>query len=694
MGTKNFLSELDVVLRECAEKDVFHFSNAILSFFTEKLDAAKGLFYILDESENFTATSGFACNIHNLAKKQFELGEGVIGESARLQRYFYYPNLHDNSFSIETSYGKIDAYAMLALPFVFNHKTLGVLELLFFNDDIEEYLPFLEVASSNAATIFSSVILVAHTRKLLLLSQEQSDRLRVKEEELEESLSLLQKAKEITETNMQDTLRIKSELNARVNLLNKTALVTESDIYGNIIYANEKFIEISKYSMEECLGKPHNLVRHPETPKSIFEEMWRTIKSGNIYRNKYKNLAKDGSSYWVDASISPVIGDNGQILKYIGIRFDITEMVNQQGYITDLLNNSEQQKANLISQEEELRQNLEEIMAIQNDLESQIIETENIKNELITRVDVLNSTALVTESDLLGNITYANPKFCEVSEFTLAECLGKAHKILRHPETPSSLFKEMWETIKSGNIFRGRYRNLSKNGKTYWVDAVIAPVLNSDGKPIKYIGIRYDISQMMLQQEKNEKLLSISAKQAAQLQSNEVELRKNIEDLVFYQKEMQKQNRENSIVKQELQARVDLLNISALVSQTDIYGTIIFANDRFCKVAQYSREELIGQPHNIIRHPDTPKEVFKQMWSTIQSGNIFKGTIKNLAKDGSAYWVDVTVSPITDETGKIVSYLAVRFDITDKILAEIAFKEREAELLDKIKQLENKYLLK
>src|SRR4051812_17659121 len=86
-----------------------------------------------------------------------------------------------------------------------------------------------------------------------------------------------------------------------------------------------------------------------------------------------------------------------------------------------------------------------------------------------------------------------------------------------------------------------------------------------------------------------------------------------------------------------------------LLSETDPQGIIIFVNDAFCDVAKYSRVELIGKPHNIIRHPDMPKSLFAHIWATILGGNIFKGVIKNKAGDGSAYWVNARIMAIRDQ---------------------------------------------
>ena len=100
-------------------------------------------------------------------------------------------------------------------------------------------------------------------------------------------------------------------------------------------------------------------------------------------------------------------------------------------------------------------------------------------------------------------------------------------------------------------------------------------------------------------------------------------------------------------------------NYTFLVSETDAKGNIKFANDDFCKVAGYGLSELIGQPHNMVRHPDMPKAAFKSLWDTIQKGEIWTGYVKNITKDGGYYWVYATIFPFTSCDGT-KGYLSCR----------------------------------
>ncbi len=119
-----------------------------------------------------------------------------------------------------------------------------------------------------------------------------------------------------------------------------------------------------------------------------------------------------------------------------------------------------------------------------------------------------------------------------------------------------------------------------------------------------------------------------------------------------------------------LQQYKSAIDDTMIVSKTDTRGRITYVNDRFCELSGYSKDELIGHAHNIVRHPSEPSSVFKNLWQTISNKKKWHGEIKNLAKDGSTYYVDAHIFPLIDKDKEIVEYMAIRVDLTDRIVAE------------------------
>ncbi|WP_152020503.1 PAS domain-containing protein [Aliarcobacter butzleri] len=106
-----------------------------------------------------------------------------------------------------------------------------------------------------------------------------------------------------------------------------------------------------------------------------------------------------------------------------------------------------------------------------------------------------------------------------------------------------------------------------------------------------------------------------------------------------------------------------------LVSETDRNGVILFANSDFCKIAEYNINELIGQPHSIVRHPDMPKVAFQSLWDTVKSGKVWTGYVKNATKSGGFYWVFATVYPFVTQNGES-GYLSCRRKASNQEIAK------------------------
>ncbi|MFP5107727.1 PAS domain S-box protein [Neobacillus sp. C211] len=236
----------------------------------------------------------------------------------------------------------------------------------------------------------------------------------------------------------------------------------------------------------------------------------------------------------------------------------------------------------------------------------------------------LDASTIVAITNPVGTIIFVNDKFEEISKYKKEEIIGQNHRILNSGYHSKEFFKDLWRTIQAGQIWRGEIRNKAKDGTFYWVDTTIVPFLNKKGKPVQYIAIRSDISD----RKKAEEHLKDTIKE-------------NI-DIKF------------------------ALDQSSIVAFTDAKGIITSVNHKFCEISKYNREEILGKDHNILNSGYHSKDFFKNLWKTIGSGNVWKGEIRNKAKDGTYYWVDTTIVPFINGQGKPYQYLAIRNDITER----------------------------
>ncbi len=253
----------------------------------------------------------------------------------------------------------------------------------------------------------------------------------------------------------------------------------------------------------------------------------------------------------------------------------------------------------------------------------------------------LDESSIVAITDQKGVITYVNDNFCKISKYSKQELIGQDHRIINSGYHSKDFIKGIWTTIAKGKVWKGEIKNKAKDGTFYWVDTTIVPFLDDHKKPFQYVAIRSDITER---------------------KKTEEDLLKSLKETLNYK---------------------EALDESSIVAITDQKGTIQYANDNFCKISKYNKQELIGQDHRIINSGYHSKDFIKGIWTTIANGKVWKGEMKNKAKDGTFYWVDTTIVPFLDDHKKPFQYVAIRSDITER-------KRGETEILELNEGLEKK----
>ncbi|HZX73963.1 MAG TPA: PAS domain-containing protein, partial [Cyclobacteriaceae bacterium] len=193
---------------------------------------------------------------------------------------------------------------------------------------------------------------------------------------------------------------------------------------------------------------------------------------------------------------------------------------------------------------------------------------------------------------------------------------------------------------------------------------------------------------------RTKKLLEETQVQAEQMRAQEEEMRQNMEELSATQEEMHRAQQRSDValeelkkkeeqahkVKEALEIRESALAITTIVTETDTFGNLIYVNGKLCETSQYRPEELIGKPHNILCSDDIATALTKIQWQILKNGDIFRGIVKNKAKDESIYWVDSAIVPVKNERGDTVKYIGTEYLIQDENLAHTLYNRQAKKL--------------
>jgi len=382
--------------------------------------------------------------------------------------------------------------------------------------------------------------------------------------------------------NITDTKKFASDILNPTFEVDKNSIIAKTDKLGTITYVNDNFCKITGYLEEELIGQNHRLLNSGNKDKDYWKSMYKAISKGNIWQDEVKNKDKSGNFYWVDTTIIPHIGVDKKPEGYISIRTDITKQ-------------------------------------------------KELASALIKHKFAMDQHAIIATTDISGNITYANDKFVDISGYSQKELIGQNHRILNSGNRDKSYWKEMYQNVSQGNIWKDQVKNISKSGSYYWVDTTIIPFMDNNGKPNSYFSIRTDITYQ-----------------------------KKIEEILSNQR--------------------FAMNQHSIIAITNVEGSITYANDKFCNISGYTEEELLGQSHRLLNSHNKPSSYWKEMYEILEEKGIWQDEVKNRSKNGEYYWVDTTIIPFLDSKGTIDNYISIRTDITKYKLIQEKLEEYQNNL--------------
>ncbi|MFZ5970955.1 MAG: PAS domain-containing protein [Bacteroidota bacterium] len=324
--TTTGVAQIGEILRSAASSTELY--DNIVKFIVKYTRSNQGgLFLLNDDDAQQPYLELVACYAFERKKfltKKIDIGTGLVGQCYLEREKIHLTEIPEGYINITSGLGGTLPNSLLVVPLKVNEEVLGVLELASFNNYQPHEVELVEKFAESIGATVSSVKVNQRTRELLEQTQQQAEEMKAQEEEMRQNMEELSATQEELQRQMRESEAAKEQLLQRDHVFALTTILSEADTFGTITFVNTKLCQVSKYSKEELIGQGHNIFRHPDMPKELFKQMWQTIKSGQVFRGIIKNRAKDGTHYWVDATIVPVADTEGKVMKYIGARYHIT----------------------------------------------------------------------------------------------------------------------------------------------------------------------------------------------------------------------------------------------------------------------------------------------------------------------------------------------------------------------------------
>ncbi|WP_407334405.1 PAS domain S-box protein [Enterovibrio sp. 27052020O] len=357
----------------------------------------------------------------------------------------------------------------------------------------------------------------------------------------------------------------------QIEAINRSQGVIEFDVKGNILKANDNFLEVMGYSRNEIIGKHHSMFADPEYARSAeYKQFWEILASGKFQSAQYKRFGKGGKEVWISASYNPILDDEGKPFKIVKFVTDIT--------------------------------------------------AHKLRNaDFAGQVAAIGKSQAVIEFNLDGTIRHANDNFLNAVGYRLEEIEGKHHSMfVGHEQRDSQEYKTFWKKLGCGEFQAGEYKRIGKGGKEIWIQASYNPIMDASGRPFKVVKYATDVTAQKL---------------------------KNA----------------------DFEGQIDAIGKSQAVIEFDMDGTIRHANDNFLNAMGYTLKEVQGRHHSMfIETKESGSQAYKAFWEKLNRGEFESAEFRRIAKGGREVWIQASYNPISDVNGKPFKVVKYATDITSK----------------------------
>lgn len=499
-----------------------------------------------------------------------------------------------------------------------------------------------------------------------------------------------------------------------LSAISRAQAVIEFDLGGNVLDANENFLSVTGYKLDEIVGQHHRLFCTPEYARSAeYAQFWEKLGRGEYHTGAFKRLAKGGKEVWIQATYNPILDLRGRPVKIVKYAMDVTAQ-------------------RLAAAEAE------------------------------GKVEAIGRQHGVAEYDLSGKLIAANDIFCQMLGYRADELIGQHHQSLSHPGCHIHAdYRQFWYKMARGTHEADNFRRLGKDGREVWTYASFNPILDLDGKAWKVIEYASDVTEAKrITLEFEGKVDAISRAECVietDLDGNVLSANENYLKMIGYsieeirgkdqrmmvepevaQSEAYRQRAEglshgeflsgefkriakggrevwlratvNPILDTcgtpyklvtygmdvtedklrsiEVENRLAAIERSQATIEFDMDGNVLTANGNFLAVMGYTLREIVGQHHSMFCMPEYLKSKdYGEFWRRLNSGDTHSGRFHRMGKYGRDVHIQASYSPIYDLSGKPVRVIKHAYDISDQVELEQKISVKSQEMQGMVAQL-------
>jgi len=493
-----------------------------------------------------------------------------------------------------------------------------------------------------------------------------------------------------------------AEFAGKVEAISKAQAVIEFKLDGTIITANDNFLNVMGYTLDEVQKQHHSMFVDPGFAQSDeYQQFWDKLNRGEYQTAEYKRFGKGNKEVWIQASYNPIVDSNGKVLKVVKYATDVSE---------------------------------------------QKLRTADFSGQ----IDAIGKSQAVIEFNMDGTIIRANDNFLSAMGYTADEVTGQHHSMFVDPETKISVaYHQFWEKLNRGEYEAAEFKRIANGGKEVWIQASYNPIMDMNGKPFKVVKYASDVTEQKLTNadfsgqieaigkaqaviefqmdgtiiSANDNFLGAMGYSAAEVVGQhhsmfvEPEMQGSMEYQQFWGKlnrgeyesgefkRIGKGNKEvwiqasynpimdlngkpvkvvkyaTDVTEQKLRnvdfaGQIEAIGKAQAVIEFNMDGSIIDANDNFLGAMGYSINEVKGQHHSIFVEPEVKASVeYRQFWEKLNRGEYEAAEYKRIGKGGKEVWIQASYNPIMDLNGKAYKVVKYATDVTERKQAITEIKE-------------------